>query len=175
MCGLSEETLRDMAEAARAEELARLRADVDRLTADAELDARLLEVQRECAARLGMPYPGDQEWVLAVTAEVERLTADNARLADENQKLIDDDVVTKYERCLHDIDDLKRDNARLAAAVERLKEAFRNERAYHYQDYAPSGSEHWDAVTWDDHSGSWDYDTDRAIEAALAQPQEPTP
>ncbi len=53
-----------------------LRATVERLSDDADADDRLLEIMREHAAALGVKYDGDQEYLVAVKAEILRLRAE---------------------------------------------------------------------------------------------------
>ena len=56
-----------------AAEVVKLRTDNEGLRDDLQADERLLELLKTCAARLHISYQGDQEWVLQVTAEVEKL------------------------------------------------------------------------------------------------------
>jgi len=62
--------------------------EIEGLRADAECDARLLEIMRKHAAELGMSYSGDQEYLIAVKNEIKRLRADLQRAHDQIHSLM---------------------------------------------------------------------------------------
>jgi hypothetical protein len=61
---------------------------------DLEADKSLLELLRKCATQLHMRYDGDQEWVLAVTTEVEQL---RQQLAATNERIAEQETIIKRQ------------------------------------------------------------------------------
>ena len=69
---------------------ARGREELDRLKADREADERLLVLMREMAGRFGIRYDGDQEFLIAVEKEIERLRTDRDRWKAKCRELLDE-------------------------------------------------------------------------------------